>query len=110
MLEVTDKDFAKNVIEASKEKMVLVDFWAPWCGPCKALAPHLEELGKELAEKVEIVKVNVDDNAGYSAEFGIRNIPTVLFFRGGKIIDKFVGSKTKGDITKQIEKNIKNHQ
>ena len=74
---------------------VLVDFWAPWCGPCKAIAPILEELATELAGKVSIAKVNVDDNDGIAAEYGIRAIPTMLLFKGGQMVEQIVGMMPK---------------
>lgn len=74
---------------------VLVDFWAPWCGPCKAIAPILEELAGEMAGKLTIAKVNVDDNGDLAAQYGIRAIPTMLLFKGGQIAEQFVGMMDK---------------
>jgi len=81
---------------------VLVDFWAPWCGPCKAIAPILEELAVELAGKVQIAKLNVDENDGVAAEYGVRAIPTMLLFKDGKQIEQFVGMMSKSTLKEKI--------
>ena len=76
----------------------MVDFWAPWCGPCKALAPTLEEIAEELSDEVSIHKVNVDENAALAAEYGVRSIPTLLVFRNGELAEEVVGNKDKGQL------------
>jgi thioredoxin 1 len=81
---------------------VLVDFWAPWCGPCKAIAPILEELAVELAGMVQIAKLNVDENDGVAAEYGVRAIPTMLLFKEGKQIEQFVGMMSKATLKEKI--------
>jgi thioredoxin 1 len=81
---------------------VLVDFWAPWCGPCKAIAPILEELAVELAGKVQIAKLNVDENDGVSAEYNVRAIPTILLFKGGVEVDRYVGMMPKATLKEKI--------
>jgi thioredoxin 1 len=81
---------------------VLVDFWAPWCGPCKAIAPILEELAVELAGKIQIAKLNVDENDGVSAEYGVRAIPTMLLFKDGKLVEQFVGMQPKATLKEKI--------
>lgn len=87
--EITDANFQKQVIEA--DKPVMLDFWAPWCGPCRMIATHVEEMAKEYEGKAIIGKVNVDNNPEVASIFGIRNIPTVLFIKNGKMADKQVG-------------------
>lgn len=93
----------QNIID-SETDVVIVDFWAEWCGPCRVLGPILEDVSEEV-ENVTIIKVNVDDNPGLSATFGIRSIPTVISFKNGKLVDKFSGVKNKEDIIDFIKKS-----
>jgi thioredoxin 1 len=88
-LEITDANFEDLVLKS--EKPVMLDFWAPWCGPCRMIAPHVEEMSKEYEGKAVIGKVNVDNNPDIAGMYGIRNIPTVLFVKNGKMADKQVG-------------------
>ena len=90
----------------SGETPVLVDFWAPWCGPCKAIAPILEELAGELGDKIKICKVNVDENDAISAEYGIRAIPTMLVFKGGEMAEQIVGMLPKDALKAKLEAHI----
>ena len=97
--EITDANFA----EITREGVVVVDFWAPWCGPCRMVAPIIDELAEEYAGKAVIGKVNVDDNPGVSASQRIRNIPTLLFFKNGQLVDKHVGVASKADLKAKID-------
>jgi thioredoxin 1 len=92
-LEVNDFNFEEVVIKSGKP--VIVDFWAEWCGPCRMIAPFIEEISKEYSGKALVAKCNIDNSPQVAAKFGIRNIPTVLFFKEGKIADKQVGAVPK---------------
>jgi thioredoxin 1 len=92
-LEVNDTNFEEIVVKS--EKPVIVDFWAEWCGPCRMIAPAIEEISREYEGKAVVVKCDVDNSPGVAAKFGIRNIPTVLFFKDGKVADKQVGAVPK---------------
>ena len=98
--EFTDGNFEAEVINS--DLPVLVDFWAPWCGPCKAIAPILEELAEELGEAVKICKVNVDNNSDIAAKFEIRAIPTILIFKQGKVTETVVGLSSKEDLKAKL--------
>lgn len=97
---VTNENFAEIL---SSEKPVLVDFWATWCGPCRALAPTIEAIAEEYDGKATVAKCNVDDCEEISVKYGIRNIPTLLFFKGGEAVDKLVGNVPKADIIAKLE-------
>ncbi len=107
MAEITNlnEQTFKDAISGS-ETPVLVDFWAPWCGPCKAIAPILEELSGEMDGKVQIGKVNVDENGTIAAEYNIRAIPTLLLFKGGELVDQFVGMVGKDDLKSKLDSHI----
>lgn len=100
MREITDEEFDEVV---KNNDFVVVDFWAPWCPPCRALAPIMEELAKEYEGKVLIAKINVDQNQRKAREFGVMAIPTLLFFRGGKLVDVHVGAVAKSALKSKID-------
>lgn len=97
---VDAKNFEELVLQANKP--VLVDFWAEWCGPCRALAPVLDEVAKELGDKVQIVKINVDENGDLAQSYGIRGIPTMIFFKNGSATKTLVGLQPKTEIVKSL--------
>lgn len=101
MVEINDSNFEELVVNS--QIPVLLDFWAPWCGPCRMISPIVEELSGEYEGKWFIAKCNVDDSTDVPMKFGIRNIPTLLFFKNGQIQDKLVGSTTKAAIVKKME-------
>jgi len=100
-LEITDANFHELVMNS--DKPVVVDFWAEWCGPCRMVGPIIEEMHKEYDGKAVIGKVNVDFNPGVASQFGIRNIPTILFIKNGEIIDKQVGAAPKNLFTSKLD-------
>lgn len=99
---VTDATFQKEVLEA--EQPTIVDFWASWCGPCKMIGPIFEELSKEYSGKVKFAKVNVDENSKTPANYGVRGIPTLIMFKGGKIVEQVVGAVPKNQIENILKK------
>ena len=100
----TDASFDADVLKA--ELPVLVDFWAEWCGPCRMIGPILEDLAKEYAGRVNIVKVNVDDSSVSAATYGVRGIPTLLLFKNGELVETKVGALPKGQLAAFIDSNI----
>ncbi len=100
-LEITDANFEEVVMNA--DKPVVVDFWAEWCGPCRMVGPVIDEMHTEYEGKAIIGKVNVDNNPGVSAKFGVRNIPTILFIKNGEVADKSVGAVPKGQLTSKLD-------
>jgi len=99
--EVSDANFQAEVIESLTP--VLVDFWAPWCGPCRQVAPVLEEIAGEQGEKLKIVKLNVDDNQQTAAQYGVMSIPTLILFKGGQDVKKVVGALPKKRLEGELE-------
>ena len=100
----TDGNFESEVLKS--EKPVLVDFWAPWCGPCKAIGPVVEELAGQLKDSVKAMKLNVDDNQKTAIDYGVRSIPTLIFFKNGKAVDTIIGLVSKEKIEAMIRKNL----
>lgn len=100
-LELTDANFKTSVLES--DKLSVVDFWAEWCGPCRAIGPMIEELAREYEGKVNVGKVNVDHNPEVSQTYGITSIPAILFLKGGEVVDKLVGAQPKSNFVKKIE-------
>jgi thioredoxin 1 len=96
----TDADFASDVLQ--NDKPVLVDFWAAWCGPCKMVAPVLEEIAAENAGKIDVVKLNIDENPGAARDYQIMSIPTMAVFAGGKVVKQIVGAKPKAAILRDL--------
>ena len=101
LLEITDSNFDELVLKS--DKPVVVDFWAEWCGPCKMIGPLIDEMSKDYEGKALIGKVNVDQNANVSAQFGVRSIPTVLFIKNGEVVDKSVGAVPKATLDSKLE-------
>ena len=100
-IEINESNFEELV--ANTDKPVMIDFWAAWCGPCRMVGPIVAELAKEYGDKAVIGKLNVDENPGLTAKFGIRNIPTILFLKGGEVVDKQVGAVPKGVLQGKLE-------
>jgi thioredoxin 1 len=100
-IQLTDDSFDKEVVQSADP--VLVDFWAPWCGPCRMLAPVIEELAKEYTGKVKVAKINTDDHPNAASRFKISAIPTLLFFKGGKVAEQLVGVHSKAEIKKTLD-------
>ncbi|HKZ51462.1 MAG TPA: thioredoxin [Dehalococcoidia bacterium] len=102
--DVTDATFNEEVLKA--DLPVLVDFWAPWCGPCRMVAPIVEELAQEYEGSVKFVKLNTDDNVNTAMQYGIRSIPTLLLFKDGQMVDQVIGFRPKGDLKRTIDKAL----
>lgn len=103
-VEFTDANFETDVINS--DKLTVVDFWAEWCGPCRAIGPVIEELAKDYSGKVNIGKVNVDQNPNVSTNYGITSIPAILFIKGGKVVDKQIGAVPKSVLDKKIQAHL----
>ena len=103
-LEITDSNFEETVLKS--DKPLMVDFWAAWCGPCRMVGPIIDELSEEYDGKAIIGKIDIDSNQQYAAQFGVRNIPTVLVFKDGELVDRKVGVSSKNDYAEAIDKLI----
>ncbi len=103
-LEITDANFEELVLKS--DKPVLVDFWAEWCGPCRMVGPLVDELAQEYEGKAIVGKVDVDSNPGISVKFGIRNIPALLFFKNGEVVDKQIGAVPKSTLADKLKKQL----
>ncbi|MGE5443683.1 MAG: thioredoxin [Ignavibacteriales bacterium] len=104
MLELSDSTFEKEVLKS--EAPVLVDFWAPWCGPCRILAPVVEEIANSYSGRLKVGKLNVDDNQDTTMAYGIRSIPTLIIFKGGKALDQIIGAVPKSEIERMVKKAL----
>jgi thioredoxin 1 len=103
-IEVTDANFESEVLKS--EKPVLVDFWAEWCGPCRMIAPIVEEIAREYDGTLKVGKIDVDANPQVSMQFGIRSIPTLLIFKGGRVVDQVIGAVPKRVLTEKLSKHL----
>lgn len=104
IMSVDQNNFQKSVLDSKKP--VMVDFWAPWCGPCRAVAPIVEELAKEYNDKAEFAKVNVDESPLVASQYGVMSIPTIIIFKGGKPMDQIVGFKPKNEFKKLLDTTL----
>jgi thioredoxin 1 len=104
IIEVSDSNFESEVVNS--DVPVLIDFWAPWCGPCRAIAPIVEEISSSYEGKIKVGKMNVDENQATTMKFGIRSIPTLIMFKGGEAVDQIIGAVPKGEIEKVVQKSL----
>jgi thioredoxin 1 len=101
---VTDSSFKQDVLES--DIPVLVDFWAPWCGPCRMVAPVVEKIAQQFEGKVKVVKINTDENPSVASQYGIRSIPTLMIFKGGQRVDMVVGAVPEANLASTVEKHL----
>jgi len=104
LLHLTDGNFKKEVLES--DLPVLVDFWAPWCGPCKMLGPVVEEFAREFKGRLKVAKINIDQDAQTATQYGVMSIPTLLFFKHGKVTEQLVGALSRQELKKKIQDNL----
>jgi thioredoxin 1 len=110
MLDTTQEDFSRDVIDASQDSPVLVDFWAPWCGPCKAIGPLVEKLAESYGDRILFAKCNADDSQEATAKYGIKSIPTLMFFNDGNVFDKITGLTNQAKIEEVLKKILAGEQ
>jgi thioredoxin 1 len=103
-IEINDASFKSEVTDSALP--VLVDFWAPWCGPCKMIAPVLEEIASEYEGKVKVVKLNIDENQTTPSNYGVRSIPTLILFKEGKEVEKIIGAQSKENLKLMVDKSL----
>lgn len=101
LTELSDSNFETEVLKSSQP--VLVDFWAPWCGPCRMIAPMVEELASEYAGSVKVTKINIDESPNAAQQFGVSSIPTLMIFKGGEVVDRFVGVQPKNRLQEALD-------
>tara|TARA_B100001013_G_C24435097_1_gene373389 strand:- start:329 stop:655 length:327 start_codon:yes stop_codon:yes gene_type:complete len=104
VIELTDDNFQSEALEA--DKPVLVDFWAPWCGPCRMVGPIIDEVAETYVDKVKVGKLNTDDNPQVATKYGIRSIPTILLFKNGEVVGNLMGAKPKQDFEEMINQHV----
>ena len=102
--EITDQNFAQDVLGG--DMPVLVDFWAPWCGPCRQLAPIIDDIAKETAGKLAVFKCNIDENPEIPSKYGVRSIPTLMIFKNGKLVDTKIGALPKSALNEWVKSNL----
>ena len=106
IIDVNEIDFETKVLEESTKRLVVVDFWAPWCGPCRMVAPIVDEISKEFEGKIKVFKLNTDENPNVASQYGIRSIPTLMVFKGGQKVDTVVGAVPKATLSGTISKHL----
>lgn len=104
IIELSDSTFETEVVKS--DLPVLVDFWAPWCGPCRAIAPLVEEISSSYEGKIKVGRMNVDENQSTTMKFGIRSIPTIIMFKDGEAVDQIIGAVPKGEIERVVDKSL----
>ena len=106
VIDINEDQFVNEVIEKSKTIPVIVDFWAPWCGPCRMVAPVVEEISKDFEGKIKVFKLNTDENPNVASQYGIRSIPTLMIFKGGQKVDTVVGAVPKATLSSTLTKHL----